>query len=111
MPKDKNRGDDKSLKLRLIAWDDVSKDEVTKAGHIVSAFNDSINTIMLSHIATHYIHQQRTQARLDLTLKSKKSWNSVVQHLVKKWTGIADIGLRLQIFATGRNNGLACLIS
>jgi hypothetical protein len=42
------------------------------------------------------------QARLDLTLKSKKNWSSVVQHLVKKWTGIADLSQRLQIFSTGK---------
>lgn len=65
---------DKPIKLRLIPWDNTSKDEVTGAGHI---------------------------ARLDLTLKSKKNWNNVIQHLVKKWIGIADISLRLQIFSTG----------
>ena len=36
MTKHKSKGDEKCLKLRLIAWDNVSRDEVVKSGHIVS---------------------------------------------------------------------------
>jgi hypothetical protein len=60
------------FKLRLIAWDKNSKAEVSAAGYATT---------------------------LDLTLKAKKNWSSVVQHLSRKWANINNIGNRLQIFS------------
>ena len=65
----KNKGDGQCLKLRLIAWDECSRDEVTSAGHIVStllsriyknihiitisSFNNNNNAII-----TYSVHRQ-----------------------------------------------------
>ena len=48
---------------------------------------------------------------LDLSLKASKSWDSVVEHLEKKWTGVKQLRLRIRVFyqtATGQTGLNMC---
>jgi hypothetical protein len=74
----------KTVKLRLTAWDHMSKTEVCS-------------------------HQNAPT--LDLTLKLRKRWCDVMDYLSKKWGKVSDLQNRLQIFFVQDDfdHGVDCL--